>query len=188
MPVVRNFKRVIEKRDITLMKKELYMFLNLHCGFIAHYNIDGFKAAYSDSRNFEGVFIRHFDSEHQYFSGIYQCHKDPYKETGYTKAEIKQAFFRIVDTHKPAIERWSRLKMQAERRAVYLRLKQEFAPEERGVVVDCEACGTQYDIKVVLEGRAYTDFGIICCLFCGHQIKMKGEEIDVECAEQRKAG
>jgi hypothetical protein len=46
LPVVRNFRKVIEARDISLMNKELYQFLNLYCGFIAHYNINGFKATY----------------------------------------------------------------------------------------------------------------------------------------------
>ena len=59
--VVRNFRRVIEARDIRLMKRELYEFLHLHCGFIAHFNIDGFKAVYSPPKEFAGVFIRHFD-------------------------------------------------------------------------------------------------------------------------------
>ena len=45
LAVVRNFRRVIEARDISLMNKELYQFLNLYCGFIAHYDINGFKAA-----------------------------------------------------------------------------------------------------------------------------------------------
>ncbi len=40
LSVVRNFKKVIEARDIHLMKKELYEFLNLYCGFIAHYDIN----------------------------------------------------------------------------------------------------------------------------------------------------
>ena len=31
--VVRNFSAVIEARDISLMKDELYQFLTLHCGF-----------------------------------------------------------------------------------------------------------------------------------------------------------
>ena len=52
--VVRNFRAVIEARDISLMKDELYEFLTLHCGFIAHYNINGFKAAYSHPKDLQG--------------------------------------------------------------------------------------------------------------------------------------
>jgi len=34
LPVVRNFRKVIEAKDINLMNKELYQFLTLYCGFI----------------------------------------------------------------------------------------------------------------------------------------------------------
>ena len=43
LPVVRNFRQVIEGHDINLMKKELYQFLNLYCGFIAHYDTNDFE-------------------------------------------------------------------------------------------------------------------------------------------------
>ena len=127
--VVRNFKQVIEERDMSLMNKELYQFLNLHCGFIAHYNINGFKAVYSPPKEFAEVFIRHFDREHRYFNGVYPCHDEPYKETGYTKAEIKREFYRIVDLHKNAISTWAEKKQRDERYAVYLMLKKEFEEE-----------------------------------------------------------
>ena len=97
--VVRNFREVIEAKDLSFMNSELYQFLTLHCGFIAHFNINGFKAAYSDPKDFAGVFIRHFDRGHSYFCDISCCDEVPYRDTGYTKAEIKEEFFRIVDTH-----------------------------------------------------------------------------------------
>lgn len=56
--VYKCFKRVIENRDITLIDKRLYQHLYLHCGFIAHYDIHGFRAAYSDRGFLE--FIDHF--------------------------------------------------------------------------------------------------------------------------------
>ncbi len=129
LSVVRNFRRVIEAQDISLMNKELYQFLNLYCGFIAHYDINGFKATYSHPKDFSGVFIRHFDSEHRYFNRIYPCHREPYKETGYTKAEIKEEFFRIVEKHKHAIGRWAENRQRDERYAIYLNLKEEFEKE-----------------------------------------------------------
>jgi hypothetical protein len=45
--VYKSFKRVIENRDITLIDKRLYKHLHQNCGFIAHYDIHGFRAAYS---------------------------------------------------------------------------------------------------------------------------------------------
>ena len=87
------------------MNKELYDFLTLNCGFIAHYDINGFKATYRAPRDFADVFIRHFDREHRYYSGTYACHQTPYKDTGLTKAEIKKEFDRMVDLHKDLISR-----------------------------------------------------------------------------------
>ena len=37
---------------------------------------------------------------------------------------------------------------------------------------NCEACGNNYSVQVQQEGQTFTDFGIICCVFCGHQIKL----------------
>ena len=112
------------------MSKELYEFLNLHCGFIAHYNINGFKSVYCPPKQFADVFIRHFDREHRYFSGIYQCHEEAFKDTGFTKAEIKREFCRIVDLHKDTISRWAENKERSKRYELYLILKKEFEPEK----------------------------------------------------------
>ena len=106
LAVVKNFRRVIETRDLSLMHKELYNFLIFNCGFIAHYNIHGFRDTYADPKEFADIFIRHFDRDHCYFNSGYACHNVPYKDTGYTKNEIKEEFFRIVDSHKDSISKW----------------------------------------------------------------------------------
>ena len=124
--VIKNFKEVIENKDIDRMNKELYEFLHLHCGFIAHFDINGFKATYKSPRDFAEVFIRHFDQEHRYYSGIYRCHEEAYKDTGLTKAQIKGEFERIVDLHKEEISRWAREEQRTERYVLYLKLKKEF--------------------------------------------------------------
>jgi len=138
--VVRNFRQVIETHDISLMKRELYQFLNLYCGFIAHYDINGFKAGYTPPKEFAEVFIRHFDCEHQYFDGVYSCHQEPYKETGYTKAEIKQEFNRIVEIHKGSIGKWAENRQKDERFNVYKMLNEEFQGTLKGLKIKCEAC------------------------------------------------
>jgi hypothetical protein len=124
--VIKNFKEVIETRNIDKMNKELYEFLHLHGGFIAHYDINGFKATYKSPRDFAEVFIRHFDRQHRYYQGIYAYHQEPYKETGLTKAEIKKEFGRIVDQHKDQISQGAKEEQTNERYALYLKLKQEF--------------------------------------------------------------
>ena len=130
VPVVRKFRQVIEKRDMSLMDKELYEFLHLHCGFIAHYNIYGFRETYAAPKDFADVFIRHFDRDHRYFCGNYACHSEPYQNTGFTKAEIKEEFFRIVDKHKHAITDWAKGVERDQRYALFRRLKEEFEPHE----------------------------------------------------------
>jgi len=124
--IIKNFKEIIENKDIARMNKELYGFLTLYCGFIAHYNINGFKGVYRKPMDFAEVFIKHFDREHPYYSGIYACHQTPYKDTGLTKAEIKREFERIVDSHKDEICRWAREELRKDRYALYLKLKEEF--------------------------------------------------------------
>jgi len=54
--IIRNFEEVIKHKDINRINKELYEFLHLNCGFIAHYDINGFKASYRSPRDFAEVF------------------------------------------------------------------------------------------------------------------------------------
>ena len=130
LPVVRKFRKVIESRDMSLMDKELYQFLNLYCGFIAHYNIYGFREAYAAPRDFADVFIRHLDRDHRYFCGNYACHSEPYQNSGFTKAEIKQEFFCIVDRHKETIGDWANGVERDKRYTLFKKLKDEFEPSE----------------------------------------------------------
>jgi len=128
--IIRNFNEVIESRDIDRMNRELYHFLTLNCSFIAHYDINGFKATYRSPMDFAEVFIRHFDREHRYYSGTYACHQELYKGTGLTKAEIKKEFERMVDLHKDEISKWADESLRKERYALYLQLKEEFEGSE----------------------------------------------------------
>jgi hypothetical protein len=59
------FTRVLKTRDINTMDKNLYEYLHLNCGFIAHYNIHRFKTEY-DGHEF-CRFIEHFDRNSQIF-------------------------------------------------------------------------------------------------------------------------
>lgn len=55
----KNFKQIIDARDISLLKKTLYNHCHLHCSFIAHYDQHGFIAEYS-GRDFRR-FVQNFD-------------------------------------------------------------------------------------------------------------------------------
>lgn len=67
----KTFKRVIDKRDSSLIDKNLYNHLHLHCGFIAHYDIHGFRNTYSGIEGFR-EFIEQFDSHRPQFNNW--CH------------------------------------------------------------------------------------------------------------------
>lgn len=59
----RCFARILKERDINMMDHNLYEHLHLHCGFIAHYNISGFKGVYS-GQGFRAI-VAHFDRNHK---------------------------------------------------------------------------------------------------------------------------
>lgn len=50
--VYKNFRVVIDKRDISYMSKNLYDHLMMHLNYIAHYNIFGFKSYYEGFNGF----------------------------------------------------------------------------------------------------------------------------------------
>ena len=172
LSVVRNFREAMEARDISLMNSELYQFLTLHCGFIAHLNINGFKAAYSKPKDFESIFIRHFERGHSYFSDVYRCDEGPYRGTGYTKAEIKQEFHRIVDMHIDSITRWSESRQRQERLELYRMVREEFEGTLRGLTVRCSTCQSSYEVKVFKEGNRGRDPGSLHCLFCAGEVSL----------------
>lgn len=170
LPVVKNFRKVMEERNLSSMTNELYEFFHLYCGFIAHYNINGFRETYAAPRDFADVFIRHFDKSHCYFCGNYACHDEPYQNTGFTKAEIKREFFNVVDKHKAAISMWVDGLEKQSRYAAFQALKNEFEEEEQQIHLDCELCGEHIDIKIKPNGREKQAMGNLCCLFCGQPI------------------
>ncbi|MBX8639707.1 MAG: hypothetical protein KIS29_05145 [Thermoplasmata archaeon] len=55
--ILRNVEQILEHRDIGLMNEETYRFISLHCGTIAHYDIDGWRHAYGDLRDFINLFL-----------------------------------------------------------------------------------------------------------------------------------
>ena len=52
--VYRDFKKLVDNKSIDFLTKTLYEHLHLHCGFIAHYNIHGFKEFYRSPKDFKG--------------------------------------------------------------------------------------------------------------------------------------
>ena len=59
--VLQNVQRVLESQDIDLLQTPAYRILITHCGFIAHYNLEGFRATYKD--HLDG-FVQEFLEQH----------------------------------------------------------------------------------------------------------------------------
>ncbi len=64
--IFKNFIKCIEDRSLESMKNPMYEYCHLHCGFIAHYDIHGFKHEYSDSRFIR--FVEQFVSPPWYYT------------------------------------------------------------------------------------------------------------------------
>jgi len=121
--MVRNFKGIIENRDITRLRKPLYEFLHLRCGFIAHYDIYGFIQTYSEPKDFLGF------CEHLRNVGlvIHECDTTDDYNNGYTAEEVKNAMWDILTSVTlDEIERETAIHYRNERYALYQRLKAEF--------------------------------------------------------------
>ena len=54
----------------------------------------------------------------------------------------------------------------------YRMIMEKFQGTLNNLKINCEACGNEYEVNVQKEGDNFMDFGIICCLFCGQQIKL----------------
>lgn len=62
--IIQTFKKCVNERSLESMNKNLYKHLYLYAGFIAHYNINGFRYEYDGFRFLE--FVKHFLSPHFY--------------------------------------------------------------------------------------------------------------------------
>jgi hypothetical protein len=59
--IVNSFKRVFEKNDIDELTKQAYGFIYLASGFIAHYNLYGFREAYCNVDDLKEDILRNKD-------------------------------------------------------------------------------------------------------------------------------
>ena len=51
--IIKSFKRVFETEDIDNLTKDAYHYIYLAIGFIAHYDIHGFKDVYANTSDFK---------------------------------------------------------------------------------------------------------------------------------------
>lgn len=55
--IVQSIEKVLSRRDISFLTHEAYTFIHLHCGSIAHFNLEGWKSTYRDLRDFIDFFL-----------------------------------------------------------------------------------------------------------------------------------
>ncbi len=55
--IVRNVEKILRKRNIDFLTNETYTFINLYCGSIAHFSLEGWKQTYRDLRDFIDFFL-----------------------------------------------------------------------------------------------------------------------------------
>lgn len=55
--ILRNVEQILKEKNIDLMNKSTYQFIELHCGTIAHFDINGWCREYEDLRDFINLFL-----------------------------------------------------------------------------------------------------------------------------------
>lgn len=117
---VANLKRIVKEGNLSSLKKPLYEFIHLNCGFIAHYNLDGFKSTY-----FEGDSYVEFLERLREGCDVYAC--DLEDNYGFTNKEVKEALTAIL-TDEVIATAQSNVAQQnkSERYQEYLTLQKEF--------------------------------------------------------------
>ena len=104
---LRNIELVFRYNDIDKLNKKGYDFLYLMSGFIAHFNIHGFKNAYRDLRDLlnniesslpieKDVAIRDIKDPNHNSYGLPYCQ---------SKLEIVEGLEKIIPTYKEKIEK-----------------------------------------------------------------------------------
>lgn len=91
------------------MQQELYKYLTLNCGFIAHYDINGFKGTYAD-KDFV-TFVQNLKKHEEwhercgYFDNPDSFLNEPYRDTGVKKVDINKYFLAEVTDKEPQIKK-----------------------------------------------------------------------------------
>jgi len=101
--VVNNFKRFL-KNDCsqTTFTKALYQHLHLHCGFIAHYDINGFYNTYFTGDKDDLLqFCKNFLDE-DYTAKPYSCQSDMNDINMVMSLELEKQFPKLI---KPFVDK-----------------------------------------------------------------------------------
>jgi hypothetical protein len=127
----KKFRKVLDTRDSQKIDKALYHHLYQHCGFIAHYNIHGYRDTY-EGRGFLD-FIKHFE----------QCYYLGYGDHGKFNLRLKQyvvenaEVIRYEFAMKAEQKELKLLQSLAEKHGVSLQAKSEDIPKRQTEFVAC---------------------------------------------------
>lgn len=134
--VVRSIRRVLSNSNMEFLSKGAYDFLNLHCGYIAHYNHLGFVETYRDGMvGFVDQFLN------QMFGDGWDCWLNNPKSylydvsyKGRLLADIIRELIPIFEQYRPAIvaAQEAREREQAERQLSGLAEKLGYRLEKGG--------------------------------------------------------
>lgn len=139
--IYQNFKKCVDERSLESMKNPLYQHFNLYCGFIAHYNIDGFKYEYSDFRFL--VFVKHFLHSHFQLNMRYSG-EDRYKEINELNRLMQQYIIENAQQIQYEFENKQIRSKVAKLRALADELGYDIVPKE-------QQGNTKVDINTTIE-------------------------------------
>ena len=95
---MKSFEKVVKTKNIDNLSKDAYKFISIASGFIAHYNINGFKCEYQNTADFVRDLQNSMDIKDQsrYLEDPYFCKGDQ-KEYYADKAEIFKFIAKLVE-------------------------------------------------------------------------------------------
>ena len=94
--ILNSFKKVFKHKNINFLTKDAYNFIMLASGFIAHYNVYGFKDVYQDVEEFSNEIKKH--KQFNQWTNFYPGERD--YEYYMTKKEIYNSICDIIDAYE----------------------------------------------------------------------------------------
>lgn len=123
--VVANLRRVLSQQDMSLLQKGSYELLITHCGFIAHYDHQGFVATYQDDLpSFVDQFLNQMGLGWDIFLDNQRSYLYDVSYKGKMLADIIRELVPIFVEHRPLIESAHRVRAQEREEAALKALAQ----------------------------------------------------------------
>lgn len=116
--VVANLRRVLAEQDMRLLQRGAYRFLTMHCGFIAHYDQQGFVATYQeDLPAFVDAFLTQLGMGWDTFLDNRKSYLYDVSYRGKLLADIIRELVTIFQEYRPAIEASHQARLRAKEEA-----------------------------------------------------------------------